>query len=182
MDQDPPQCDNARIVGRGWVRGAPVTKIGMTSAKRRYRNGVYSVTLGIFLLLATGILIGEVFNAGKSGLGPTVFAAIMAAASAALTIRCLVAPTITAGHNGVRIRSLLRTRNYSWAEIDRFSVVTRSPGAYNRKVLAITLRNGETRSFTDLNSRPTRPGWVDDAAATLNQHLAALRTTGASLA
>jgi len=151
----------------------------MASSKLMYRNGALSVTVGIFCLFATGIFIGQAFNPGKGGLGLTVFAAITVAAAAALTTRTLIAPTITGTHNGVRIRTLLRTRNYGWAETDRFNVVIRPVGAYNRKVLTITLKSGETRSFTELSSRPSRPGWVDDATTALNQHLAALRAAGA---
>jgi hypothetical protein len=74
---------------------------------------------------------------------------------------------------------LLRTRNYGWLEIDRFNVVIRPAGTYKRRVLTITLKSGEIRSFTELNSRPSRPGWVDNAATSLNQHLATLRVAGA---
>jgi hypothetical protein len=156
-----------------------VAEIRIASSKLTYRNWPLSVFAGTFFLFATGIFIGQAFSPGKGGLGLTVFATITAAAAAALTTRTLVAPTITAARNGVRIRTLLRTRNYGWAEIDRFNVVIKPVRAYNRKVLTITLKSGEIRSFTELNSRPTRPGWVDEAATTLNQHLATLRVAGA---
>jgi hypothetical protein len=149
--------------------------MAMASSKLVFRNKTLSVTAGIFFLFSTGIFIGQAFNPGKGGLGLTLFAAVTAAGTAALTTRALVAPTVSVADNGVRIRTLLRTRSYGWTEIDRFYVVVRPVGAYNRKVLAITLMNGEIRSFTELNSRPSRPGWVDDAAATLNKHLAAGR-------
>jgi hypothetical protein len=149
--------------------------MAMDRSKPVFRNKTASVTGGIFFLFATGIFIGQAFNPGKGGLGLTIFAAITAAGAAALTIRTLVAPTISLAHNGVRIRTLLRTRSYGWTEIDRFHVILRPVGVFHRTVLAITLMSGETRAFTELNSRPRR-GCVDDAAATLNQHLAALRT------
>lgn len=161
------------------VWGAPVTEIGMASSKLMYRNRTYSAFAGVFFLFCTSMFIVQAFNPGKGGPGLTVFAAITAAVAAALTTRSLVAPTITAANNGVQIRTLLRTRSYDWDEVGRFNVVIRPVGSYNRKVLAITLRNGETRSFSELNSRPTRPGWVDDAASTLNQRLAALQAAGA---
>ena len=153
----------------------------MAATQLMYRNKTLSVAVGTFCLLGTGIFIGEALNPGKGGLGLTVFAAITAVGAGALAARTLVAPTLTAAHNGVRIRTLLRTRNYSWSEIERFEVVVRQVRAYNRKVLTIALRNGQTRSFNELNSSPAKVGWVEDAAATLNQYLAALRGSGASI-
>lgn len=159
-----------------------MTDAGMASSKAMFRNRPLSAFAGIFSLFCTSMFIVQSFNPGKGGPSLTVFAVTTAAASGTLTARCLVAPTITASHAGVRIRMLLRTRTYKWAEIDRFDVVIRPVGSYNRKVLAITLRNGETRSFSELNGRPRRPGWVDDASAMLNQSLAVQRAAGASLA
>jgi Bacterial PH domain len=159
-----------------------VTDFGMVPSKLLYRNGTLSAFAGIFFLFCTSIFIVQAFNPGKGGPSLTVFAVITAVAAGALTARCLVAPTITAAHAGVRIRTLLRTRSYDWAEVDRFNVVIRPVGSYNRKVLTITLRDGETRAFNQLNSRPSKPGWVDDAAAKLNQYVAAMRRTGASFA
>jgi hypothetical protein len=145
-----------------------VTEVGSASARVRYRNWPLSVFGGLFALFGLGCFLGAAFSPGKGGLGLTVLAAIQAAAAAAWAARCLVAPTVPAGHNGVRIRTWLRTRSYGWSEIDRFNVVIRLAWSYNRKVLAITLKTGETRSFAELNSSPHWPGWVDDAAATLN--------------
>jgi hypothetical protein len=104
--------------------------------------------------------------------GLTVLSAITAAASAALTARSLVAPAITAAQRGIRVRTLLRTRNYGWTEIEQFEVLVRPVCMYKRKVLTITLRNGETKSFTELNGNPVRVGWVDDAVLKLNSFAA----------
>lgn len=144
----------------------------MTPPKLVYRNTVYSVVTGVFFLFITVIQIGESFNPGKGGLGLQVFTAIVAAACAWLTTRALVAPTITATPDGVLVRTLLKTRKYGWAEIERFEVHERAVGAmgYSRKVLALVLRNGEVNSFTALNSGPGPFGWVDEAALKLNSY------------
>jgi hypothetical protein len=152
---------------------AQMTETGIAPAKLVYRNKVLSVAVGVFFLFGTGVFIGQAFTPGKGGVGLTVLSAITAAASAALTTRTLVAPTITAAHNGVRVRTLLRTFNYGWAEIERFQVVVRPVRTHNRKVLTITLSNGETKPFAELNGSPSRVGWVDEAALKLNS-LAAL--------
>jgi hypothetical protein len=150
------------------------------ASKLMYRNWPISVFGGCFFGFCTCMFIVQAFNPGKGGLGLIVLAGVTAAATAALTVRTLVAPTVTAGHNGVRIRTLQRTRHYDWAEIDRFNAVTMPVRAYNRKVLTITLKSGGTRPFPQLNSGPKRPGWVDDAATALNQHLAELQAAGAA--
>lgn len=103
-------------------------------------------------------------------MGLTVLAAVTAAASAGLTTRTLFAPTITATYNGIRIRTLLRTRRYGWTEVERFQVVVKLVGLYNRRVLAIKLTNGDTKSFNQLNDSPRKFGWVDEAVLKLNSY------------
>jgi len=131
-----------------------------------------SMAVAFYFTSATGVFVAQAFNPGKGGIGLTVLAAFTAAASAGLTTRTLFAPTITATYNGIRIRTLLRTRRYGWTEVERFQVVVKLVGSYNRKVLAITLTNGDTKSFNQLNGSPRRFGWVDEAVLKLNSYSA----------
>jgi hypothetical protein len=130
------------------------------------------MAVGVFFLFTTAIFTAQAFNPGKGGMGLTVLAAVTAAASAGLTTRTLFAPTITATQNGIRIRTLLRTRRCGWTEVDLFQVVVKLVGSYNRKVLTIKLTNGDTRSFSQLNGSPRRSGWVDEAILKLNSYAA----------
>lgn len=155
-----------------------MTEIGTTSSKLMYRNRALSVFGGIFFLFATGGFIGQAFSPGKGGTGLTVVAAATAVASAGLTTRTLFAPTITATYKGIRIRTLLRTRRYSWTEVERLQVLVKLVGSYNRKVFAVTLTNGETKSFNQLNGSPRRNGWVDEAVLELNSYAAKNQTDG----
>jgi Bacterial PH domain len=151
-------------------RGGNVTAVEVTPLRLVYRNKVLTAAVGGSCLFATAIFIDQAFTPGKGGTGLTVLAAVCAAACAGLTTRALVAPTITATHNGVRIRTFLRTRIYGWAEIERFQEVVKLVGGYSRKVLAITLASGETKAFNQLNGTPSRPGWIDEAVTNLNSY------------
>jgi hypothetical protein len=54
--------------------------------------------------------------------------------------------------------------------IERFQAVVKLVGSYNRKVLTITLANGETKAFNELNGSPRRFGWADEAVTQLNSY------------
>lgn len=147
----------------------------MTPSKLVYRNTIYMVALGFFALFGTAIFIGQLFNPGKGGVALQAVAAISAGCCAALTGRCLVAPSILAAPNGARVRTLLQTRRYGWDEIEGFEVQERHVGllAYRRKVLVIVLRNGKIDSISGLNARAEAFGWVDDAVLQLSSYVPA---------
>ena len=147
----------------GVIKGAAISP-----AQLAYRNNVLSLAVGFFAMLATVVFIVQAVNPGKGGIGLTALAAVTASASAGLTARALFAPTITASYDGIRIRTFVRTRRYAWTDVDRFQVVVKLVGSYNRKVLAITLTNGVPKSFSQLNASPRRHGWVDEAVLKLN--------------
>jgi hypothetical protein len=138
------------------------------------------VVCGIFYFMATGIFIGEAFTPGKGGVGLTVFAAMSAAAAVWMLARCFIAPTIIATPDGILVRELLRTRKYHWTEIEQFQVSQKPVGSvgYNRRVLGITFKNGETIWFKAFNDNPKGFGWVDGAAYELNLCVSGRLTLG----
>ncbi len=142
----------------------------MVLSKVVYGNKPMQVFGGGFFLFCTLGFIIQIFTPGKGGVGLQVFAGITAVTAAWLTARCFVAPTITADLNGVRIRTLVRTRKYSWPEVERFRVEVRMVRQYRRKVLGVELRNGQTAWFSELNGSPKRVGWVDEAVDALNSY------------
>jgi hypothetical protein len=93
--------------------------------------------------------------------------------------------TLLASEDKVVVRGLVRTRSWSWDQIDAFVVETRVVGGfvkYRCRMLGIRQHDGRLRWLTELNCRPakgSRRSWVDDAAATLNAHLGTSRSTSA---
>jgi len=142
----------------------------MNSSKIVYKNNNARCIVGGFFGLCTAVFIAQGFDPGKGGVGLQVFAFFSALASASVTARALVAPSIVASPNGVLVRTVFRTRKYGWAEIERFQVrdglVGRSPSL--RRILGIVLSNGENVWFSELNARTKVSGWVDDAVLKLN--------------
>jgi hypothetical protein len=142
----------------------------MTVSKLVYANKAIQVFGGAFLLFCTAIFIAQGFNPGKGGPGLQVFAAISATAAACLAARCVVAPSITAALDGVRVRTWVRTRKYSWAEVDHFQVRVVSRGMGRRKILGVALKNGDSVWFREPSDRPERSRWADKAVAVLNSY------------
>jgi hypothetical protein len=149
-----------------------ISAYSMTAAKLVYSNKAVQVVGGAFFLFSTAGFIGQGFDPGKGGLGLQVLSAISAAVTSWLTGRCLVAPSITATLDGVRVRTWLRTRKYSWAEIDHFQVRVVRLGlmAYRHKILGVVLKNGNSVWFSQVRDRPERSRWADKAVVELNSY------------
>jgi hypothetical protein len=154
----------------------------------RYR--VTSVPQRIFMTTVCAFFFAALIipSFGRNGAQPgelaimTIFLAVLAW----LGVRSTRMATLLADEHKVVIRGLVRTRSWSWDQIDAFVVGTRtrrSVGGFatdSRRVLCISQRDGSLRWLTGLSS-PAIGGhasWIDDAAATLNQHLAKLQSSG----
>jgi hypothetical protein len=144
----------------------------MDSGKLTYRNEAMQWGVGTSCMLVTLCFIYQAFTPGKGGVGLVVISAISAAATASMTARALIAPSIAATPDGVRVRTLVRTRKYAWTEIERFQAKEERVGiaARRHRILGIALRNGETIWFSGLADRPDGCGYMNRAILTLNQY------------
>jgi hypothetical protein len=144
---------------------------------------VFVTTLwSFFFFLETGAY----FDRNGTQPGELAFTSGFLAVLAWLGVRSSRMATLLADEDKVVVRGMVRTRSWSWDQIDAFVVETRLAGGfvkYRRRVLGIRQHDGRLRWLRELNCRPAeggRPSWVDDAAATLNEHLTALRAAGAA--
>lgn len=126
---------------------------------------------GCFFLLETGAY----FEKNGTQPGEIAFTSAFLAVLAWVTVRAARSATLLANDDKITVRTFLRTRSWSWDEIDGFVVDTRLVGAnsYRRRMLGMRGHDGTVRWFRQLNCRPARGArrsWVDDAAATLNRY------------
>jgi PH (Pleckstrin Homology) domain-containing protein len=110
-----------------------------------------------------------------AGTGGAIFGLSAAGVSGYLAFRGSTMG-ISYSQQGVTARGFLRTRRWPWSEVRDFSVQIGSVGAmtYRRKILLITLRNGERIGLRDQNASPKDTGkgsWIEEAADKLNQEL-----------
>jgi len=146
-----------------------------------WQRVVMTTALSAFIFLETGAY----FDRNGTQPGELAFTSGFLAVLAWLAVRSSRMATLLADEDKVVVRSLVRTRSWSWDQIDAFVVETRLVGGfvkYRRRMLGIRQHDGRLRWLTELNCRPAqgrRASWVDDAAATLNEHLATLRAARA---
>ncbi len=135
---------------------------------------------------------------GELGLGGFVLVVIAAGASGQVNLLCLVLALtafifavracrlgIEYSSTGVRVFGILRTRQWSWAELAGFTiVVTPAPrGEFRRKVLQVVTSDGQFLVLRDQSARrgtPADQSWLDTAVAALNQQIAGLRVDTAA--
>jgi hypothetical protein len=132
---------------------------------------------GFFFFLEIGAYFG------KNGTQPgyLAFTSVFLAVLAWVAVRVARAATLLANDDKITVRSFLRTRSWSWDEIDGFVVDTRLVGGYSRRMLGMRGHDGTVRWFHELNCRPARGArrsWVDDAAATLNRYVSSRQSLG----
>ena len=150
-------------------------------ATSRWQRVVMTTVLGLFFFLETGAY----FDRNGTQPGELAFTSVFLAVLVWLGVRSSRMATLLADNDKVVVRSLVRTRSWPWDQIDAFVVETRLVGGfvkYRRRMLGIRQHDGRLRWLRELNCRPAngrRASWVDDAAATLNEHLATLRAEGA---
>jgi hypothetical protein len=150
------------------------------ATSRWQRVGVTTVW-GLFFFLETGAY----FDRNGTQPGELAFTSALLAVLVWLGVRSSRMATLLADNDKVLVRSLIRTRSWSWDQIDIFVVETRFVGGlvkYRRRMLGIRQHDGRLRWLTELSCRPAkgrRASWVDEAAATLNEHLATLRAADA---
>jgi hypothetical protein len=143
---------------------------------------VFSASLfGWFFFLETGAY----FDKNGTQPGEIAFTSALLAVIAWLAVRAARAATLLANDDKITVRSFLRTRSWSWDEIDGFVVDTRLVGSrywqYRRRMLGMRGHDGTVRWFRELNCRPARGArrsWVDDAAATLNRYVSSRQPSG----
>lgn len=135
---------------------------------------------GCFFFLETGAYLE------KNGTQPgeIAFTSALLAVIAWAAVRAARAATLLANDDKITVRSFLRTRSWSWDEIDGFVVDTRLAPShlnYRRRMLGMRGHDGTVRWFRELNCRPARGArrsWVDDAAATLNRYVSSRQPSG----
>jgi hypothetical protein len=159
--------------GRSFVR------YRATSRSQRF---VMTTGWGLFVFLETGAF----FDRNGTEPGELAFSSAFIAVMVWFGVRSSRMATLLADEHKVVVRGMVRTRSWTWDQIDAFVVDTRLVGVfvkYRRRMLGIRQHDGRLRWLTELNCRPAngqRASWVDDAAATLNEHLAARRAAGAT--
>jgi hypothetical protein len=135
---------------------------------------------GCFLFLETGAY----FDKNGTQPGEIAFTSALLAVIAWVAARAARAATLLANDDKITVRSFLRTRSWSWDEIDGFVFDTRLVGAYikyRRRMLGMRGHDGTVRWFRELNcrhARGARRSWVDDAAATLNRYVSSRQPSG----
>jgi len=148
-------------------------------ATSRWQRVFLTSMSGLFILLESGAY----FDRNGTEPGFLAFTSALLAVLAWLGVRSSRMATLLADDDKVVVRALVRTRSWAWDQIDAFVVDTRLTGGfvrYRRRMLGIRQHDGRLRWLTELNCRPargSRRSWVDDAAATLNSHLSASRST-----
>lgn len=150
-------------------------------ATSRWQRVVMTTVWALFFFLETGAY----FDRNGTQPGELAFTSAFLAVLVWLGVRSSRMATLLADNDKVVVRSLIRTRSWPWDQIDAFVVETRLVGGfvkYRRRMLGIRQHDGRLRWLTELSCCPAkgrRASWVDDAAATLNEHLATLRAEGA---
>jgi hypothetical protein len=150
-------------------------------ATSRWQRVVMTTVWGLFFFLETGAY----FDRNGTQPGELAFTSVFLAVLVWLSVRSSRMATLLADSDKVVVRSLVRKRSWPWDQIDAFVVETRLVGGfvkYRCRMLGIRQHDGRLRWLTELNCRPAngrRASWVDDAAATLNEHLAILRAEDA---
>jgi hypothetical protein len=150
-------------------------------ATSRWQRIFVTTLWSFFFFLETGAY----FDRNGTQPGELAFTSGFLAVLAWLGVRSSRMATLLADEDKVVVRAQLCTRSWSWDQVDAFVVETRLVGGfvkYRRRTLGIRQHDGRLRWLRELNCRPAkgrRPSWVDDAAATLNEHLTTLRAAGA---
>ena len=135
---------------------------------------------GCFFFLETGAY----FEKNGTQPGEIAFTSALLAVLAWFGVRAARAATLLANDDKITVRSILRTRSWSWDEIDGFVVDTKLVGryiTYRRRMLGMRGHDGTVRWFRELICRPARGArrsWVDDAAATLNRYVSSRQPSG----
>jgi hypothetical protein len=147
----------------------------------RWQRVFSASVFGCFFFLE----IGAYFDKNGTQPGEIAFTSALLAVIAWLAVRAARAATLLANDDKITVRSFLRTRSWSWDEIDGFVVDTRLVGSrymqYRRRMLGMRGHDGTVRWFSELNCRPARGArrsWVDDAAATLNRYVSSRQPSG----
>ncbi len=127
---------------------------------------------------------GSYFGRNGTQPGELAFTTIFLLVIVALAVRSYRSATLLADDRKIIVRSLMRTRSWTWPEVDSFLAETKFVGAwvkYRRRVLGLRERDGTIRWFPELNCRPakgSRKSWVDETAAVLNQYQASALSPG----
>jgi hypothetical protein len=145
----------------------------------RWQRVFGASVFGFFFFLE----IGSYFDKNGTQPGYLAFTSAFLAVLAWVAVRVARSATLLANDDKITVRSFLRTRSWSWDEIDGFVVDTRLVGAngYRRRMLGMRGHDGTVRWFSELNCRPAqgaRRSWVDDAAATLNHYVSSRQPLG----
>jgi hypothetical protein len=146
----------------------------------RWQRVFGASAFGFFFFLE----IGAFFDKNGTQPGYLAFTSAFLVVLAWVAVRVARSATLLANDDKITVRSFLRTRSWSWDEIDGFVVDTRLAPAhinYRRRMLGMRGHDGTVRWFRELYCRPARGArrsWVDDAAATLNRYVSSRQPSG----
>ena len=153
----------------------PVGSPQATSHPATYHgSSVQNLVTAGFFSFSSVLFVAQAFSPGKGGIGLTIFAGISSAVCLVLVARGLRCATLIASSSGLTARTLLRTRDWSWKEIQSFGTEVRPVGAagWERSVLCVCFADGSTRWLTEMNVKPNRSGSptrMDLASVELNK-------------
>jgi hypothetical protein len=154
-------------------------RLDLKQGRLRFRARVTPVLLGSFVTFVLAFCIGGSVGAfvnphESSDLANKIGLPIATAVVGALLFRALRSATLVATGDRLLVRSVLRTRQWRWEEVESFEEVVLPVGASGvpRRLLRVHLVGGKTKNFTELNdSRRREP----DLVAELVQRLSVLR-------
>lgn len=108
----------------------------------------------VALLVAIG-LASRIISPDANVSGQRLLSILMLIPVLLVGVTAGASSSIRASADGVRAFTVLGPRSWRWEEIHSFLVETRATGLlrYQRRVLGIQLRSGETRWLTEISSR-----------------------------
>jgi hypothetical protein len=135
--------------------GQPGGRFVRYRATSRWQRIFVTTLWGFFFFLETGAY----FDRNGTQPGELAFTSGFLAVLAWLGVRSSRMATLLADEDKVVVRAQLRTRSWSWDQIDAFVVETRLVGGfvkYRRRMLGIRQHDGRLRWLTELNCRPAK--------------------------
>ena len=120
----------------------------------RWQRVFGASAFGFFFFLE----IGAFFDKNGTQPGYLAFTSAFLVVLAWVAVRVARSATSLANDDKITVRSFLRTRSWSWDEIDGFVVDTRSVGAngYSRRMLGMRGHDGTVRGSANSTAAPLR--------------------------
>lgn len=128
--------------------------------------------MGGFFGFTTFLFVQQARHPGQGGVALSVIAWVSALLSAVMMLRGARSATIIASRTRVTYRSLLRTRHWTWSQIDGFEARDSGIGLMQnrRRVLFLRERGGRVWRLAEINDAPSSVfNPIDHAAEQLNR-------------